>query len=96
MLFFHRYLHKTLRVQSNYHLLTFFQSHSYLNEINEISLKFQRHKFFLQLMYTICLSQRDQLRLGVDECMDRFNPSVKHHCYQVDFVPVVRNQGSDR
>lgn len=40
--------------------------------------------------------QRDQLRLGVDECMDRFNPSVKHHCYQVDFVPVVRNQGSDR
>ena len=47
-------------------------------------------------MYTVCLSQRDQLRLGVDECMDRFNPSVKHHCYQVDFVPVVRNQGSDR
>ena len=47
-------------------------------------------------MYIICLSQRDLLRLGVDECMDRFNPSVKHHCYQVDFVPVVRNQGSDR
>ncbi|KAJ7361741.1 hypothetical protein OS493_014381 [Desmophyllum pertusum] len=39
--------------------------------------------------------QRDQLRLGVDECMDRFHPSVKHNSYQVDFVPVVRRQGSD-
>ena len=52
--------------------------------------------YVVKLKCTICLSQRDMLRLGVDECMDRFNPSVKHHCYQVDFVPVVRNQGSDR
>jgi len=37
--------------------------------------------------------QRDILRLGVDECMDRFKPPVKHHCYQVDFVPVMK--GSD-
>lgn len=48
--------------------------------------------FFIDLLHI----QRDMLRLGVDECMDRFNPPVKHHCYQVDFVPVVRNQGSDR
>ncbi|XP_078381950.1 uncharacterized protein LOC144664652 isoform X2 [Oculina patagonica] len=39
--------------------------------------------------------QRDQLRLGVDDVMDRFNPPVKHHSYEVDFVPVVRRQGSD-
>ena len=44
----------------------------------------------------ICVFQRDQLRLGVDDCMDRFHPSVKHHSYHVDFVPVVRRQGSDR
>lgn len=40
--------------------------------------------------------QRDQLRLGVDDIMDRVHPSVKHHSYQVDFVPVVRQRGSDR
>ena len=48
--------------------------------------------FFIDLLHI----QRDMLRLGVDKCMDRFNPAVKHQCYQVDFVPVVRNQGSDR
>jgi len=31
----------------------------------------------------------------VDEIMDRFNPSVKHHIYEVHFVPVVRRTGSD-
>lgn len=35
--------------------------------------------------------ERDQLRLGVDECMERFNPSVKHHIYEVHFIPVVRS-----
>lgn len=28
--------------------------------------------------------------------MERFHPSVKHHSYHLDFVPVVRRQGSDR
>ncbi|RMX48072.1 hypothetical protein pdam_00002622 [Pocillopora damicornis] len=40
--------------------------------------------------------QRDQLRLSVDDIMDRFHPSVKHHSYQVDFVPVVRQRGSEK
>ncbi|CAH3151004.1 unnamed protein product [Pocillopora meandrina] len=40
--------------------------------------------------------QRDQLRLGVDDIMDHFHPSVKHHSYQVDFVPVVRQRGSEK
>ena len=42
------------------------------------------------------MSQRDQLRLGVDDIMDRFNPSVKHHIYEVHFVPVVKRMASDR
>ena len=44
----------------------------------------------------IVIFQRDQLRLGVDEIMDRFNPSVKHHIYEVHFIPVVRRKGSER
>ncbi|XP_015757330.1 PREDICTED: uncharacterized protein LOC107336780 [Acropora digitifera] len=39
--------------------------------------------------------QRDQLRLGIDETLSRFNPSLKHHVYEVYFVPVVKRNGSE-
>lgn len=39
--------------------------------------------------------QRDQLRLGIDETLSRFNPSLKHHVYEVHFVPVVKRNGSE-
>lgn len=48
------------------------------------------------LNHFFIVSQRDQLRLGVDDIMDRFHPSVKHHSYQVDFVPVVRQRGNEK
>ena len=34
------------------------------------------------------LSQRDMLRLGVDEMLDRFSPGVKHDCYKVGNLSV--------
>lgn len=52
--------------------------------------------FFSSHQLMIVIFQRDQLRLGVDEIMDRFNPSVKHHTYEVHFIPVVRRMGSER
>ena len=49
-----------------------------------------RYATLRYLLLMFCF-KRDQLRLGVDECMDRFNPSVKHHIYEVHFIPVVRS-----
>lgn len=54
------------------------------------------HNKMSALNHFFIVSQRDQLRLGVDDIMDRFHPSVKHHSYQVDFVPVVRQRGSEK
>lgn len=39
--------------------------------------------------------ERDQLRLGIDDTMYRFNPSVKHQIYDVHFIPVVKRAGSE-
>ena len=40
------------------------------------------------LVLLFYLSQRDMLRLGVDEMLDRFSPGVKHDCYKVGNLSV--------
>eukprot|EP00111_Clytia_hemisphaerica_P016421 TCONS_00048611-protein len=42
----------------------------------------------------ICRKERDNLRLGVDELLGKFDPSVKHHIYEISFLPVMKKNES--
>ena len=41
------------------------------------------------LLIIILISQKDHIRLSLDDLMQRFRPSVEEHRYTVKFVPIV-------